>query len=216
MLKSTAFAGEYCDCDETSLVENRLQCIAPSATKVCSDRGECICGSCLCDEGYKGQFCECSACDKVIVRFASILIHDASGLGNFSARKMFSILFDNEPFQCYGRIYGSRESSWCRLWMHLCVQHESVFLFPLPSILFDDINPLSDINVYVHSKEAIDVDYECIYRSRESSQCGLWTHLYNQHEFVFLSSLPSILFDKLFLHTYHFICCCLQFLETCG
>ncbi|XP_076167863.1 integrin beta-nu [Ptiloglossa arizonensis] len=61
----SGWSGEYCDCDETSLVENRLQCIAPSATKVCSDRGECICGSCLCDEGYKGQFCECSACDKI-------------------------------------------------------------------------------------------------------------------------------------------------------
>ena len=62
---NNGWSGEKCDCDESSPMENRLQCIAANSTKLCSDRGECICGSCLCDEGYTGQFCECSGCDKI-------------------------------------------------------------------------------------------------------------------------------------------------------
>ncbi|XP_053982497.1 integrin beta-nu [Hylaeus volcanicus] len=58
------WSGDDCNCDETSSVQNRLQCVRPNATNTCSNRGECICGSCVCDEGYRGQFCECSACDK--------------------------------------------------------------------------------------------------------------------------------------------------------
>lgn len=42
-----------------------MQCIAfNGTTEICSGRGECICGRCNCDLGYKGQFCECSPCDK--------------------------------------------------------------------------------------------------------------------------------------------------------
>ncbi|KAK2584328.1 hypothetical protein KPH14_006719 [Odynerus spinipes] len=58
------WSGETCDCDESSWIENKLQCISDNSTKVCSERGECICGRCNCDPGYKGQFCECSPCDK--------------------------------------------------------------------------------------------------------------------------------------------------------
>lgn len=58
------WSGETCDCDESSWIENKLQCINANSTEVCSKRGECICGRCNCDPGYKGQFCECSSCDK--------------------------------------------------------------------------------------------------------------------------------------------------------
>ena len=60
------FAGETCDCDESSRINNVQQCIQDSSTKICSDRGDCVCGECFCDDGYNGAFCECSACDKVI------------------------------------------------------------------------------------------------------------------------------------------------------
>ncbi|XP_058450991.1 integrin beta-nu isoform X1 [Malaya genurostris] len=29
---------------------------------ICSDRGECICGQCLCNPGFEGPHCECSQC----------------------------------------------------------------------------------------------------------------------------------------------------------
>lgn len=29
---------------------------------VCSDRGECICGQCLCNPGFDGPHCECPEC----------------------------------------------------------------------------------------------------------------------------------------------------------
>lgn len=58
------WSGELCDCDESSPLENRLQCIAEDSAEICSGKGDCVCGQCICDEGYKGQFCECSPCDK--------------------------------------------------------------------------------------------------------------------------------------------------------
>ncbi|XP_046835815.1 integrin beta-nu [Vespa crabro] len=59
------WSGETCDCDESSWLVNRLQCIEFDGTNdACSGRGECICGRCSCDLGYKGQYCECSPCDK--------------------------------------------------------------------------------------------------------------------------------------------------------
>ncbi|KOC66084.1 Integrin beta-nu [Habropoda laboriosa] len=59
------WSGETCKCDESSLVNNVLQCMERNSTKICSERGECVCGKCFCDEGYKGQFCECTDCDKI-------------------------------------------------------------------------------------------------------------------------------------------------------
>ncbi|XP_078051404.1 integrin beta-nu-like, partial [Augochlora pura] len=58
------WSGEYCDCDQSSLVDYKRQCIAPSAETVCSNRGECICGSCMCDDEYLGRFCECTPCER--------------------------------------------------------------------------------------------------------------------------------------------------------
>nr|XP_033334916.1 integrin beta-nu-like [Megalopta genalis] len=58
------WSGEYCDCNQISPVDNEQQCIAPTATTICSNRGECICGSCICDEEYSGRFCECSPCEQ--------------------------------------------------------------------------------------------------------------------------------------------------------
>lgn len=57
--------GEICDCDETSSVNNIQQCVERNSTKMCHERGECVCGKCFCDDGYKGKFCECSVCDKI-------------------------------------------------------------------------------------------------------------------------------------------------------
>ncbi|XP_076648156.1 integrin beta-nu [Halictus rubicundus] len=56
------WSGEYCDCDQSSSVDYTLQCMAPSDTKICSNRGDCTCGSCSCDAGYLGRFCECTPC----------------------------------------------------------------------------------------------------------------------------------------------------------
>lgn len=61
--------GEICDCDETSSVNNIQQCVERNSTKMCHERGECVCGKCFCDDGYKGKFCECSVCDKVMQDF---------------------------------------------------------------------------------------------------------------------------------------------------
>ncbi|KAI4479526.1 hypothetical protein M0804_010923 [Polistes exclamans] len=58
------WSGETCDCDESSWIENRLQCMEDDSEEVCSGKGECTCGRCNCDAGYNGQFCECSPCDK--------------------------------------------------------------------------------------------------------------------------------------------------------
>ncbi|XP_034935978.1 integrin beta-nu [Chelonus insularis] len=58
------WSGETCDCDESNWTENRLLCIKPDDTEVCSNRGECICGNCNCDPGANGKYCECSPCDK--------------------------------------------------------------------------------------------------------------------------------------------------------
>ncbi|RLU15411.1 hypothetical protein DMN91_012405 [Ooceraea biroi] len=58
------WSGDTCDCDESSPIENRLQCIATNSTEICSNRGECVCSTCVCDKGYNGPSCECSPCDK--------------------------------------------------------------------------------------------------------------------------------------------------------
>lgn len=33
-------------------------------TTVCSDRGECLCGECVCNIKYEGKYCECDLCPR--------------------------------------------------------------------------------------------------------------------------------------------------------
>ncbi|XP_035802869.2 integrin beta-1-like [Amphiprion ocellaris] len=65
--------GVSCECDgeeSGEVVESHL-CRRGNASEVCSGRGECVCGRCVCGKSskkpnYYGQFCECSdfGCDQ--------------------------------------------------------------------------------------------------------------------------------------------------------
>ncbi|XP_058062590.1 integrin beta-nu [Anopheles bellator] len=63
--------GKTCECNlQNSLNRKELfeQCVAPTdkdelqSGPVCSDRGECVCGQCICNPGYTGDHCECTNC----------------------------------------------------------------------------------------------------------------------------------------------------------
>lgn len=61
--------GKTCDCNLQqfeSSVELLNQCRGESEFDelgpICSDRGECFCGQCLCNPGFEGPHCECSEC----------------------------------------------------------------------------------------------------------------------------------------------------------
>ncbi|XP_017094933.3 integrin beta-nu isoform X1 [Drosophila bipectinata] len=66
------WTGTYCTCptDATNFTTNEgllNQCRQPKSDNsrsplVCSNHGDCDCGSCLCDLGYTGDFCECREC----------------------------------------------------------------------------------------------------------------------------------------------------------
>ncbi|SPP82125.1 integrin beta-nu [Drosophila guanche] len=66
------WTGTYCTCptDATNVTTNEallLQCRQPKGDEsrsplVCSNHGECDCGSCSCDPGYTGDYCECREC----------------------------------------------------------------------------------------------------------------------------------------------------------
>ncbi|EDW77875.2 uncharacterized protein Dwil_GK24312 [Drosophila willistoni] len=66
------WTGTYCNCptDPSNATTNEallLQCRPKDkdgqhAPQVCSNHGECDCGSCSCDPGYTGRFCECREC----------------------------------------------------------------------------------------------------------------------------------------------------------
>ncbi|XP_059178838.1 integrin beta-1-like [Physella acuta] len=60
--------GKFCECqaDDLSSKESVKQCIEPNKTEVCSGRGSCICGECICDtrsidslQTFSGPYCEC-------------------------------------------------------------------------------------------------------------------------------------------------------------
>ncbi|KAL1375620.1 hypothetical protein pipiens_004614 [Culex pipiens pipiens] len=64
--------GKTCDCNLQqfeSSVDLLNQCRGESEFDelgpVCSDRGECFCGQCLCNPGFEGQHCECSECTPI-------------------------------------------------------------------------------------------------------------------------------------------------------
>ncbi|XP_055541726.1 integrin beta-nu [Wyeomyia smithii] len=61
--------GRTCECNllsfDTSadlLNECRAEGEFDELGLICSDRGECICGQCLCNPGFEGPHCECSEC----------------------------------------------------------------------------------------------------------------------------------------------------------
>ncbi|XP_017120954.1 integrin beta-nu [Drosophila elegans] len=66
------WTGTYCTCptDATNVTSNEAllqKCRQPLPDKttsplVCSNHGDCDCGSCLCDPGFTGTFCECREC----------------------------------------------------------------------------------------------------------------------------------------------------------
>eukprot|EP00099_Drosophila_melanogaster_P013348 NP_001303333.1 integrin betanu subunit, isoform B [Drosophila melanogaster] len=66
------WTGTYCNCptDATNVTSNEAllqKCRQPFSDKstselVCSNHGDCDCGTCLCDPGYTGPFCECREC----------------------------------------------------------------------------------------------------------------------------------------------------------
>ncbi|XP_023172973.1 integrin beta-nu isoform X2 [Drosophila hydei] len=68
------WAGTFCNCptDPSNATTNEAllrTCRQPLDKKgeslssdVCSNHGECECGSCICDPGYMGNFCECLEC----------------------------------------------------------------------------------------------------------------------------------------------------------
>ncbi|XP_030383061.1 integrin beta-nu [Scaptodrosophila lebanonensis] len=70
------WTGSFCTCptDSTNMTTNEAfltmcrQPVSPSNNKptlsqVCSNRGDCDCGSCICDPGYTGKYCECLECE---------------------------------------------------------------------------------------------------------------------------------------------------------
>ncbi|XP_036935724.1 integrin beta-1-like isoform X1 [Acanthopagrus latus] len=67
--------GALCECDraESSEAFDSYLCRRDNASEVCSGRGECVCGKCVCRKSgkkpihaYYGEFCECSdfSCDQ--------------------------------------------------------------------------------------------------------------------------------------------------------
>uniref|UniRef100_A0A4D5R9L8 Integrin beta n=1 Tax=Scolopendra viridis TaxID=118503 RepID=A0A4D5R9L8_SCOVI len=57
--------GKYCECDmEDSEVADNSSCIQPGTNRLCSDRGECVCGQCQCDvlrfPDISGDYCQCN------------------------------------------------------------------------------------------------------------------------------------------------------------
>ena len=55
----------YCECatgfagtPDCSCAQSKISCIAIGDGQVCSGRGACLCGSCTCDDGWAGPFCE--------------------------------------------------------------------------------------------------------------------------------------------------------------
>ncbi|XP_044249425.2 integrin beta-nu [Drosophila takahashii] len=66
------WTGTFCTCptDATNVTSNEFllqKCRQPlsdttTSQLVCSNHGDCDCGSCLCDTGYTGPFCECREC----------------------------------------------------------------------------------------------------------------------------------------------------------
>ncbi|XP_043911160.1 integrin beta-3 isoform X2 [Protopterus annectens] len=44
--------GKYCECDDFSCVRHK--------GKMCSGHGQCSCGDCICDQGWSGDYCNCS------------------------------------------------------------------------------------------------------------------------------------------------------------
>ncbi|KAM9839732.1 integrin beta-1-like [Aulostomus maculatus] len=68
-------AGRWCECDQAESGEgvDSYLCRRENTSDVCSGRGECVCGRCVCQKSskkpshsYYGRFCECSdfSCDQ--------------------------------------------------------------------------------------------------------------------------------------------------------
>ena len=54
------FTGKSCECDQNSVGRTSTEnCHPPNSTELCSDRGECVCGQCKCDDQHLGVLCEC-------------------------------------------------------------------------------------------------------------------------------------------------------------
>ncbi|XP_030845945.1 integrin beta-1-A isoform X1 [Strongylocentrotus purpuratus] len=59
--------GDECQCsgESSSVGDDRLACIASGSLSICSGRGECICGECVCNKQkdptqvVSGEFCQC-------------------------------------------------------------------------------------------------------------------------------------------------------------
>lgn len=66
--------GRQCECrkDEVSTEDLDKNCRKDNGTDICSNNGECVCGTCECkkrdnpEERYSGKFCECDNfnCDR--------------------------------------------------------------------------------------------------------------------------------------------------------
>lgn len=66
------WSGRTCNCnlkDYDSIIELTNSCRLPSndteysnSGPICSDRGDCVCGECFCNQGYIGNHCECLQC----------------------------------------------------------------------------------------------------------------------------------------------------------
>ncbi|XP_039550997.1 integrin beta-1-like isoform X2 [Pimephales promelas] len=66
--------GRLCECSEDEVQKDDLDanCRVDNGTEVCSNNGECVCGTCECkkrdnpEERYSGRFCECDnfSCDR--------------------------------------------------------------------------------------------------------------------------------------------------------
>ncbi len=66
--------GKQCECrkDEVSTEDLDKNCRKDNGTDICSNNGECVCGTCECkkrdnpEERYSGKFCECDNfnCDR--------------------------------------------------------------------------------------------------------------------------------------------------------
>lgn len=72
-LCDSGYSGKTCDCDllnYSSSKELDQKCRLPitdrngttSLGAICSDRGECSCGTCYCNFGFSGEYCDCFEC----------------------------------------------------------------------------------------------------------------------------------------------------------